>query len=220
MQYLKRAIYGPDPREQKRKCDAAIRKNQREIERQIVGLRSSEEKTKQLIRQCAARGDMASSKSLAREVARAQNHRERLFKSKAQLNSIKMQVADSFALQKIQGSMAQSTSVMRQVNHLVKMPELMGTMSVLGQELMKAGIIDEMVTDELDTLETEEADSELEEQQQKVLNDILAPPRKAEAKRVPQPSREEPAEQTTISEPEDEQGEIEGMRERLRALQS
>lgn len=219
MQYLKRAIYGPDPKEQKRKCDAAIRKNQREIERQIASLRSSETKTKQFIRQCATRGDMASTKLLAREVARSQNHRERLYKSKAQLNSIKMQVADSFALQKIQGSMAQSTSVMRQVNHLIRLPELMGTMNMLGQELMKAGIIDEMVTDGLDTLEDEEADSELEEQQQKVLDDILAPPRKTGAERVPQPAKELPEEQA-ISEPEDEQGEIEGMRERLRALQS
>lgn len=219
MQYLKRAIYGPDPKEQKRKCDAAIRKNQREIERQIASLRSSETKTKQFIRQCATRGDMASTKLLAREVARSQNHRERLYKSKAQLNSIKMQVADSFALQKIQGSMAQSTSVMRQVNHLIRLPELMGTMNMLGQELMKAGIIDEMVTDGLDTLEDEEADSELEEQQQKVLDDILAPPRKTGAERVPQAAKELPEEQA-ISEPEDEQGEIEGMRERLRALQS
>ena len=63
---------------------------------------------------------------------------------------------------------------MRDVNSLVRMPELTGTMRELSEELMKAGIIEEMIGDtlpdgELVEGEEEEAESEVD----RVLGEVL-----------------------------------------------
>lgn len=137
MNYIKTAIYGPDPAEQKRKCKALIRKNQREMDKQISQLTSSETKTKTMIKQLAKRNDVTSAKLLAKELYKAKKQKQRLHKSKAQLNSVGLQVDEAFAMRKIEGTMKSSTGIMKDMNTLVRLPELMGTMNALGQELVK-----------------------------------------------------------------------------------
>lgn len=217
MYYVKRAIYGPDPKEQKRKCDALIRKNQREIDKQLNDLRASENKTKAMIRQCARRNDAKSARMLAREVYKAQKHRGKLIESKARLSSIQMQVGEAFAMQKLQGSMTSSAQLMKEVNQLVQLPELMGSMQVLSQELVKSGIIDEMVTDTLDNLEENDAiEEDAEEQVNTILNEILGEKKPAAAVAAPAPAAAEPEYEAE----EEDAAEVLRFRERLKALQS
>lgn len=137
MNYLKTAIYGPDPAEQKRKCKALIRKNQRELEKQINSLSGSETKTKNMIKQVAKRNDVKSARMLAKEMYKAKKQKQRLYRSRAQLNSVGLQIDEAFALRKIEGTMKSSTGIMKDMNTLIKLPELMGTMNALGQELVK-----------------------------------------------------------------------------------
>jgi charged multivesicular body protein 3 len=180
-------------------------------------LDDADRKTKGQIKAAARRNDMKSAKMLAREVYRAKKQKERLHKSKAQLNSIKLQVDEAFAIQKIQGTMKTSTTLMKEVNSLVRLPELMGTMNVLGQELMKAGIIEEMISDTI--LEDGELeDSEAEEEVEGMLNEIIGNKINSAGKvpTVAPPQQEAPE---SAEEEEDEQV-ISSMKERLRALQS
>lgn len=137
MNYIKNAIYGPDPAEQKRKCKALLRKNQRELDKQIGSLGTSESKTKTMIKQVAKRNDTKSARMLAMELYKAKKQKQRLYQSKAQLNSVGLQIDEAFALRKIEGTMKSSTGIMKDMNTLIKMPELMGTMNALGQELVK-----------------------------------------------------------------------------------
>lgn len=137
MYYVKKAIYGPDPAEQRRKVKAQIRRNQRELDKQLNAMSTSEQKTKTMIKSCAKRNDIKSVKMLSKEIYKTRKHKERLHKSKAQLNSIGLQVDEAFALRKIEGTMKSSTAVMKEMSTLIRIPELMGTMNQLGQELMK-----------------------------------------------------------------------------------
>lgn len=137
MNYVKKAIYGPDPAEQKRKCKAQIRRNQRELDKQIHMITTSEQKTRTMIKATAKRNDLRSARLLAKEIHKAKKQKQRLHKSKAQLSSIGMQVDEAFALRKIEGTMKTSTGIMKEVSMLIRLPELMGTMNGLGQELMK-----------------------------------------------------------------------------------
>ncbi|MEX1659376.1 Snf7 family protein, partial [Streptomyces pseudovenezuelae] len=73
----------------------------------------------------------------------------RLITAKAQLSSVQMQVNEAFAVRKIEGSIKASVGIMKDVNTLIKLPELSMTMRNLSEELMKAGIIEEMVDDVL-----------------------------------------------------------------------
>ena len=124
-----------------------------------------------------------------------------------------MQVNEAFSVRKIEGSIRASTSVMKDVNSLVRLPELTGTMRELSMELVKAGIIEEMVQDSLPEEGLEEGeDEEAESEVDKILGEILDKKLKDTGK-VPDAHIEEPEE-------EPQELVLEGMRERLEALKS
>ncbi|KAK9465706.1 Snf7-domain-containing protein [Lipomyces arxii] len=215
MEAIKRAIYGPDPEEQMRKCNSLLRKNERQLDRHLGSLTGLESKTKSMIKQAAKRGDLSSARILAKELYNVRQQRTRLYKSKAQLASVGMQVKETFAVRKIQGSMKSSTGVMKEVNSLVRLPELTGTMQELSKELMKAGILDEMVTDTLDNIDESDdiAEAEADAEVDAILSEITGG-KLGQAGQVP--------ESVPVEEPEEveEEPDLEDMRERLRALQS
>ena len=174
-------LYGTDPPSQLRKCNALIRSNVRSLDRDIALLRQTEAKTKTLILQASRRAQRNPSQAtqaaqdtrvFARELIRARKQSARLATSKAQLESVGMQVREAFSVRKIEGSIRASTGIMKDVNTLVRLPELTGTMRELSQELVKAGIIEDMVEDTLpdDTLEAED---EEEAEVDKVLGEVL-----------------------------------------------
>lgn len=107
---------------------------------------------------------------------------------------------------------------MRDVNSLVRLPQLIGTMQDLSRELVKAGVIDEMVGDTLpeatmDEEEEEAAESEVD----KVLGEILTD---RMSKVAPTPSEPTPAEPVAEEEEEDPEEMLNQMRGRLEALKS
>ena len=118
-------------------------------------------------------------------------------------------------MRKIEGSLKASTSIMKDVNTLVRLPELTGTMQELSQELMKAGIIEEMVGDALpDDQLLEGEDEEAETEVDKVLSELLKGRLGAADQKIPDlPVEEE-------EEAEDREAELEQMRGRLEALKS
>ena len=207
-----------------RKCNEIIRKNTRQLDRDINQLKALENKTRMLIVQASKRGQKNPSqakqanveaRTFARELVRVRKQGARLHTSKAQLQSVQMQVNEAFAVRKIEGSLKASTNIMKDVNTLVRLPELTGTMQVLSQELMKAGIIEEMVddvlpNDELVNGEEEEAEGEVD----KVLGEILHGRLGAVDQQIPETPLD--AEQ----EEEDREMELAQMRGRLEALKS
>jgi charged multivesicular body protein 3 len=129
-----------------------------------------------------------------------------------------MQVQEAFAVRKIEGSIRSSVGIMKDVNTLVRLPELTGTMRELSQELVKAGIIEEMVGDSLpDELEEdEEAETEVDKVLGEILQDKMG---KVGATPVtPTPVQQEPVAQD--EEEEDAEAMLDQMRGRLEALKS
>lgn len=209
-----------------------LRQNMRKLDRDIASVKQVETKTKNLILAADRRAQKDPSRSkqaqkeardFARELIRARKTSARLVTSKAQLNSVQMQVNEAFAVRKIEGSIRASVGIMKDVNTLIRLPELAGTMRELSVELTKAGVIEEMVDDVLpedDALlgEDEEAEGEVD----KVLGEILkgkmdktgalpaTPPQQVEE---PQPVAEEEDE-------EDMEASMDQMRNRLEALRS
>jgi len=153
----------------------------------------------------------------ARELLRVRKQEQRLATSKATLASVGMQVNEAFAMRKIEGSIRNSTGIMRDVNSLVRLPELMGTMRELSQELVKAGIMEEMVSDSLDSDGLlEDGDEEAEAEVDKILGEVLRD--KMPAAQVPG----EPVGQQPTAEEEDLDSEelLAQMRGKLEALKS
>ncbi|KAI9795408.1 MAG: Vacuolar protein-sorting-associated protein 24 [Piccolia ochrophora] len=228
MESFRSIFWKPDPQAQMRKCNALIRANTRSLDRDIANLRQTESKTRGLILQASRRAQRNPSQAkqaaqetriFARELIRVRKQAARLNTSKAQLESVGMQVKEAFSVRKIEGSIRASTGIMKDVNALVRLPELTGTMRQLSQELMKAGIIEEMVGDSLpDDQLMEGEDDEAEAEVDKVLGEVLQGRLgKVEVGKVEEtPIQEEPA----VEEDEDPEATLEEMRGRLQALKS
>ncbi|KAM3424457.1 hypothetical protein BST61_g6461 [Cercospora zeina] len=183
MDAARRFFYGPSPEEQKRKCNSLLRSNTRKLDRDLQNLKALESKTKSLILQASKRAQRnpsqatqarAETRIFAKELLRVRKQQQRLSTSKATLQSVGMQVNEAFAMKKIEGGIKNSVGIMKDVNMLVKLPELTGTMRELSQELVKAGIIEEMVGDSLpDQGVLEDEDEEAEAEVDKILGEVL-----------------------------------------------
>lgn len=211
-----------------RKCNQLIRSNTRKLDRDILQLKALESKTRQYILTSSKRGQRnpsqakqaaSETRTFARELLRIRKQSNRLATSKAQLNSVQMQVNEAFSVRKIEGSIKASTGIMKDVNSLVRLPELTGTMRQLSQELMKAGIIEEMVgdvipDDELMEGEDEEAETEVD----KVLGEILEG--KLGKTKMDQTPVGEPVAAEQEEDGAEQEATLEEMRGRLEALKS
>lgn len=161
-------------------------------------------------------------RTFARELIRVRKQSQRLATSRATLQSVGMQVNEAFAVRKIEGSIKNSVGIMKDVNTLVKLPELTGTMRELSQELVKAGIIEEMVGDSMPNNELlEDEDEEVEGEVDKVLSEVLK-------EKVQVPGTQLPSEPVgpVQAQPQEEEEELDSeemlaqMRGRLEALKS
>lgn len=158
-------------------------------------------------------------RGFALELVRARRATARLNTAKAQLSSVQMQVNEAFAVRKIEGSIKASVGIMKDVNTLIRLPELAGTMQNLSVELMKAGIIEEMVEDVLpedgDELMEDEAEGEID----KVLGEVLSR-KETQLPAAPVPEPQKPAPAVEEEEEEDPEAMMDQMRNRLEALRS
>lgn len=209
-----------------RKCNQIIRSNTRQLDRDIAQLKTLDTKTRQLILNASRRAERNPSqarqatvelKTFARELVRIRKQNTRLTTSRAQLQSVQMQVNEAFSVRKIQGSLKKSTGIMKDVNTLVKLPELSGTMHQLSTELVRAGIIEEMVDDAItDPNMIEEEEEEADAEVDKILQEILQG-KLSQAQKPEKPLEEEPAAEDVF---EDQEATLEQMRGRLEALKS
>lgn len=209
-----------------RKCNQLIRSNTRQLDRDIAQLKTLDTKTRQFILNASRRAERNPSqarqatvelKTFARELVRIRKQNARLTTSRAQLQSVQMQVNEAFSVRKIQGSLKKSTGIMKDVNTLVKLPELSGTMHQLSTELVRAGIIEEMVDDAItDPNMLEEEEEEADAEVDKILQEILQG-KLSQAQKPEKPLEEEPAAEEVF---EDQEATLEQMRGRLEALKS
>lgn len=210
-----------------RKCNQLIRSNVRKLDRDIAQLKQVEIKTKNLIIQADKRAQRDPSRAkqaqqevrtFAGELVRTRKASQRLVTTKATLNSVQMQVSEAFAVRKIEGSIRASVGIMKDVNSLIRLPVLSATMRELSVELMKAGIIEEMIDETLPEdmeFEDEEGEGEIE----KVLGEVLKEKKEPAMPTTPLPEPEKPVAEEEEDE-EDAEAMMDQMRNRLDALRS
>merc|ERR1711920_391881 len=190
-----------------------MRGEARKLDRQINKIQREEQKVKQSIKSAAKRGDMSTAKMLAKEIVGSRKAVSRLHTSKAQMNSVVMQMQNQLGQQKVMGTMAKSSEVMASMNRLVKVEGISEVMQNMQKEMLKAGIIEEMVDDTMEGLQAEEdedaADEEVERVMQELNADTFANSHSAPTKQV---------EQAAEAEDGEEEETMEQMRSRLEQL--
>lgn len=195
----------------------------------MTNLKVVENKTRTYILQASKRGQRNPAQAaqaakdmrlFAKQLVKVRKQEQRVATSKATLESVGLQVEQAFSARKIEASIRNSTAIMKNVNSLLRLPEISGTMRELSQELVRAGIIEEMVADSMPDEELMEGeDEEAEAEVDKVLGEILKD-------RVQIPGAQVPVEPVTPVEAQPEEEEIDSeemlaaMRGRLEALKN
>ncbi|XP_070776141.1 charged multivesicular body protein 3 isoform X1 [Enoplosus armatus] len=198
-----------------------IRKEMRVIDRQIRDIQREEEKVKRSIKDAAKKGQKDVCVVLAKEMIQSKRAVTKLYASKAHMNSVQLSMKNQQAVLRVAGSLQKSTEVMKAMQNLVKIPEIQATMRDLSKEMMKAGIIEEMLEDTFESMEDgEEMEEAAEEEVDKILFEITAGALgKAPSKVTDALPQIEPAGAAAASEDESEE-DIEAMQSRLAALRS
>jgi len=155
------------PEEYVKKWKRELKKEERNLDKTIRSIELEEQKIKRSIKELAKKGDkqnLASAKHLAKELIRSRKAKENIYKSKAQLNSVSMQLSQNLSMMKVAGVMQKSTQVMAMMNNMIRLPQLNKVMMVMAREMEKAGLIEEMMDDAMPDDEgiEEAADEEVE----------------------------------------------------------
>ncbi|XP_072379594.1 charged multivesicular body protein 3 [Diabrotica undecimpunctata] len=199
-----------------------LRKEGYQLDRQIRAIQREEEKVKRTLKEAAKKSDKDTCLILAREIIHSRKAINKIYTSKAHLNSVMLQMKNQLATLRIAGALQKSTEVMQAMQRLVRVPEVAQTMQEMSKEMMKAGIIEEMLDETMEDLEDTE---EMEEAAQSEIDKVLFEITEGKIGEAPLPPTE-PAEQVgpkpsrSVEEPQEDEEEIEEMQSRLAALKS
>ena len=212
----------PDPKEQVNDWCKKLRKESNQIERQINGIKREEAKVTKSLKDAAKKGDKDVCLVLAKEVVHARKTVNKLYCAKANINSVQMQMKGQLATIKVAGCLQKSAEVMKTMQQLVRLPEIQKTMMEMSREMMKAGIIEEMLEDTMETVtESEEMEEEAQEQIDKILFELttgkLGAAPSVVKETLPSPAS---ASSEREKEEESEEDDMEEMKTRLEALRS
>ena len=109
---------------------------------------------------------------LAKEIVRSRKAVNRLHNTKAQMNSVTMQMENQMAQQKVTGHLQKSAEVMKMMNKLTKTEQVRDSMQKMQEEMMKAGLLEEMVDDAMGALDGDDDEEAADEEVQKVFEEF------------------------------------------------
>ncbi|KCV72740.1 hypothetical protein H696_00319 [Fonticula alba] len=163
----------PTPEERVKQWRSQLRNETRQLDRQIRDIERQELKAKQTLKEFSKKGQIDSCRSLAKELVMSKNAKNRIIQSKAHLNSVSMQLTQQLSFIKVSGSLAQSAEIMQAMNSLMRVPELSMTMRSMSKEMAKAGIIEEMMDDAMESLDADpDFDEEVSTEVEKILHEV------------------------------------------------
>mmetsp|Transcript_3051 Transcript_3051/g.4666 ORF Transcript_3051/g.4666 Transcript_3051/m.4666 type:complete len:223 (-) Transcript_3051:610-1278(-) len=163
-----------DPKELAQTWKSELRSEDRKLQRQILAIEREEQKVKKEIKDAAKKGEKDACRILAKELVRSRKAKERIYASKAQLNSVSLHLSENLATMRVMGTMQKSSEIMQSMNDLIKMPEVAKVMSTMAREMAKAGLIEDMVEEAISFGESDDLDEAADEEVDKVMNELTS----------------------------------------------
>merc|ERR1712061_650195 len=212
-----------DPKEQVQEWCKEIRKEGYNLDRQINAIKREEAKVTRSLEEAAKKGDKESCQILAKELINSRKAVTKLYTAKSNLNSVQMQMKSQLATLKGAGTLQTSAEVMKSMSQLVKLPEIQKSMMELSREMMKAGVIEEMMEDTMESItEADDMEEEADAEIDKVLFELTAgklgeaPAALKDTLPAPRPT----AAAVAAEQEEESEDDMEEMQSRLEALRS
>jgi len=191
------------PEEYVKKWKRELKHEERNLERTIRSIEMEEAKVKKSIKDLAKKGELGSVKQLAQELLKSRKTKERLYQSKAQINSVSMQLTSSLSMMKLAGVMQKSTQVMGMMNSLIRLPELNKVMMTMSREMEKAGLIEEILQE---PFEDEELDEEADHEVDRIVEEITMPLKTAKVAHDALPAKQAAQKEQEVDELEERLG--------------
>lgn len=177
--------------EQGKEWKRSLQKEIRRMDRDINNVKRAETRALNECKSLLKKGKVSSAKILAKEVAATRKTVERMHTAKAQLNSVSSNLQTQMSMMKVQGCIEKSSVIMHSMNELINVKELNEVMGSMAREMERAGLIDEIVGDALDSMEPEGLDEEADLEVEKVIAElatgVLAPAGAVPVEAIKQP---------------------------------
>ncbi|CAH8463989.1 Charged multivesicular body protein 3 [Schistosoma haematobium] len=164
-----------DPKAQLNEMTSVLKRQKYPLQRDIQTHLRQQKQLEMAIRKCAKESDVPSAKVYAKEYAESKKAVARLYLALSQIDCVAMELRHMASMNKLTSGMQKSTTVMNAMSSLVKLPELQSTMQNLSKEMMKAGIMEEMISDTFEPIgSVENTDDLVSAEIDKVLWDLTA----------------------------------------------
>ncbi len=102
----------------------------------------------------------------------ARRKRSQILENKTRLGSVSRTLESMASTLRVQQIMQSSTVLMQQMNQIMRVPQMRDIAMQMSKEMVKAGMIDEAITDAMD-LDDESIEEEADEEVNKVLDEIM-----------------------------------------------
>ncbi|CAF0894838.1 unnamed protein product [Adineta steineri] len=151
-------------RQEKRQLDRQINQSDREIQRLSVDIRKH-----------AATNNKEALRTLAKTIVKIKHDKSHLYSAKANLDTIDNAVKNQLANIKITGIMQKSNEVARSMAQLMKVGQFQAISAQFSKELIKMGIMGEMMNEAVDAAtDNNDLEEETDEEIAKVLDEVLS----------------------------------------------
>lgn len=161
------------PKDQCREWTSKLRKQGYLLDREVRKIETEELKIQRDLKAAAKKNDKDVCFILAKELIRSKKAKGRLHAAKSQINSISMIIQEQMATVKMAGSLQQSTEVMKSMQNLVSVQNISTTMQDLSREMMKTGIIGEMMDEAVEeAIDEDPIDEEAQAEVDKIMSEL------------------------------------------------
>lgn len=151
-----------------------LKKEARRIDSDIRKLENEDKKAMKECKKLSSKGHPEAARHLAKQVVSTRKAVTRLYTSKAQLNSIEDNLQIQISMLKMQNILGTSAEIMHAMNDLCKLPEMKNTMSDMQKEMLKAGLIETIMTDAMDMMEPDELEDEANAEVDKLMAELTS----------------------------------------------
>ncbi len=109
---------------------------------------------------------------LAKGLVRSQKGKNKLYEARARVSSVCTQLRLNYAQVEVVQTMEKSGTILKAMGQLMSLPKLRNACKELSRQMMKAGIIDEVMEDAFESLEDEDTEELAQQEADKILFEI------------------------------------------------
>jgi charged multivesicular body protein 2A len=158
------------PEEQMRAHKRAINRSIRELDRERQNLQNQEAKAIREIKQAAQKGQIASVKTMAKDLVRTRKHMSKFYAMRSQLQGVQLRLQQIKSTEAMARALKGCTQAMSTMQKTMDLPELSKILDDFKKESETLGIQEDLMNE---TIDEALADDDDEEQEDMIVGQVL-----------------------------------------------